>query len=131
MLRAKFTILIIYCLLLTGCAVAIFAAGTAAGIAGYKYYKGTLVVIYEAPFTETWNAALEALARMNISIESSDYDLTSGNIEAKRSDNKPVSISVKYKSTNETEVVIRVGYIGEKEASESIKEWIRKVLFEE
>ena len=102
-----------------------------AGIAGYKYYKGTLVVIYEAPFVETWNAALEALARMNISIESSDYDLTSGNIEAKRSDNKPVSISVKYKSTNETEVVIRVGYIGEKEASESIKEWIRKVLFED
>jgi uncharacterized lipoprotein len=122
---------IISCFLLTGCAapVVFFGAGAAAGVVGYKYYEGALTVIFQSPFMETWDATLTALDRMNIKVESSTHDITSGKVRAKRGEKQPVTISLKYKSAKETEVVIKVGYLGDESASMAIKEEIRKVLF--
>jgi hypothetical protein len=66
-----------------------------------------------------------------IKVERSDRDLTSANIVAKRSDNKPVTISLNYRSANETEAVIRIGHLGNKDASVALKDAIAKVLFGE
>jgi uncharacterized lipoprotein len=124
--------LVVLYFLLTGCgAVVLFGAGAASGVVGYKYYKGTLNVIFQAPYMETWNASLEALKQMDIKVERSDHTLVKGKIQAKNTDQESVTISVKYKSEKETEVVIRVGLLGDKDASMTIKERIRKVLFEE
>ena len=115
---------------LSGCApLVFFGVGTAAGIAGYKYYEGALTVVYQAPYIETWDATLAALKGMNLTIESQEHDLTAGKIKAKRADNEDVRVSLKYKSSNETEAVIRVGLFGDREASHLIKEEIRKILF--
>jgi hypothetical protein len=118
-------------LFLSGCAapVVFFGAGTAAGVTGYKYYRGSLSVVYQAPYMETWDATLKAVENMQMQVQEQKHDLTTGKIVAKRADKKGVHISVKYMSSEETEVVIRVGFLGDQEASMAIKEEIRKVLF--
>lgn len=132
MIRVKCFIIIFFSLMLTGCAALVFlGVGTAAGITGYKYYQGALTVIYKAPYMETWDAALKAIHEMKFKLVSSDHDITQGKIVARRSDDKKVVLSIKYKSSQETEVVIRVGVLGDKEASEAIKEKLRQVLFHE
>lgn len=120
----------LFCFWLAGCVPAVFLGGAAAGIAGYKFYEGSLEVIYQASYTETWDATLRALERMNLKVESKERDLTTGSIKAKQADKKDVHISVTYKSATETEVSIRVGLFGDEKASDMIKEEIRKELFE-
>lgn len=106
-----------------------FAAGTAAGVAGYQYYQGSLTVIYQASYMETWDATLKTLEDMNIKIQEKSHDLTLGKIKAQRAGKTPVLMTVKYKSSKETEVIIRVGWLGDKTASMAIKEGIRNTLF--
>ncbi|MBW1779574.1 MAG: DUF3568 family protein [Deltaproteobacteria bacterium] len=131
MIRVKCVCLAVLLFFSSGCgAVIVAGAGAAAGIAGYKYYKGALTVVYKAPFKKTWDASLTALRQMDCKIERSKHDITAGTIWGKFSDDKVVSISLTYKSANETEAVIRVGAFGEKEASLIVKEKIEKVLSE-
>jgi hypothetical protein len=123
--------IVIPCVLaiLSGCAPLIFfGAGTAAGVAGFKYYDGALTVIYQAPYMDTWDASLSALSRMNLNVEKSDHDVKKGQIAARRPDGTRVTLSVEYKSQNETEAVIRVGFFGDEAASVAIKEKIREIL---
>jgi hypothetical protein len=122
----------ILCFYMTACAAPLIALGlgAAGGVAAYKYYEGTSIVVFKAPFMETWDATLAALEQMNMKVENSSYDQTSGKIGAKRTDNKPVYISVKYKSATETEVTIGVGPLGHKEGSDAIAKKIREILFE-
>jgi hypothetical protein len=115
--------------ILSGCAPLIFfGAGTAAGVAGFKYYDGALSVIYQAPYMDTWDAALNALSQMNLKVEKSNHDLNKGEIVARRPDGTGVTISIEYKSPNETQAVIRVGFFGDEAASVAIKEKIREIL---
>ena len=132
MIRVKCLVLVVLLFLLTGCAgVVFFSAGAATGVVGYKYYKGALTVVFEAPLMKTFDATLTTLENQGIKVERSDRDLTSANIVAKRSDNKPVTISLNYRSANETEAVIRIGHLGNKDASVALKDAIAKVLFGE
>ena len=130
MTKLKCLMSVVFCFLLVSCApLVFFGAGTAAGVAGFKYYQGALTVIYQAPFIETWDGTLKAFEKMNIKVKRSNHDTTSGKIIAKGANGKSIAVSLKYKSANETEAEIRVGYLGDKEASMAIKEGIRKVLF--
>jgi hypothetical protein len=118
-------------LFLTGCgALVLFGAGTAAGIAGYKWYEGALTVVYEAPYEKAWEATLKALEDMESQIQSQKHDITKGTIKGKLKDGKSLSVSLAYKSAQQTEVVIRVGFFGDKDASDVVQENIRKELFE-
>jgi hypothetical protein len=108
----------------------VFFAGTVAGIGSYKYYQGVLTVVYEAPYIDTWDATLKALDALGIEVKKQDHDLIAGKIVAKQRNNKTVSISLKYQSSQETEMNIRVGLFGNKDASDRIKEQIRRILFE-
>jgi hypothetical protein len=130
MVRGRYLLTVLCCVFLTSCApLGFFAAGTAAGIGGYKYYQGALNVIYQAPYIKTWDAALKVLEEMEFTIESKKHDPTTGKIVARRADEKPVTISFKYRSSEETEVMIRVGLFGDRNASMVIKEKIRNKLF--
>ena len=129
MIRSRwFSLAVLLPLLMGRAPLVFFGAGTAAGVAGYKYYKGALIVVYEAPCADTWEASLTALENMMINVDRSSHDLTQGKISGTRSDKKPVSISLEYKSAQKTEVEIRVGILGDKEISMAIKEEIRKSI---
>ncbi len=129
-MRKIITILLFLSFCISSCApVIFFGAGTAAGVAGYKYYQGALMVIYQASFEQTYEATQSALEKMDIQIKSRTKELTSGKIKAQLSDGKSVTIGLKYRSGEETEVVIRVGLFGDENASMVIKDEIRKELF--
>ena len=130
MIRMKHMLSVLLCLMSASCAPILILGGAAAGVAGYKYYEGALEVVYESPFMETWDAALGVLDRMDIEVTNKKHDLTAGKISAMRPDEKDVSLSFKYRSTEETEVSIRVGIFGDEHASDALKEEIRKKLFE-
>ncbi len=132
MLKGKFFLSLLFCFNLVGCAPLIFfGVGTAAGIGGYKYFQGALTVIYQAPYMETWDATLKALKGMDLLVMGKKHDQTAGKIIAKRKDKKDVYIDVKYKTSKETEVRIRVGALGDQDASMAIKDGIRKELYKE
>jgi len=113
----------------SGCVPVALMAGAAAGIAGYKYIEGSLTVIYNAPFKSTWSGSLEALEGMELKIEDKDHGLSSGKIKARRADNTVVSIGMKYLSSDQTEVSIKVGIFGDEKESNNIKDKIAGVLF--
>ena len=130
--RVKCFLPLLLCLCLVGCAgLVFFGAGTAAGVAGYKYYKGSLTVVFQSPYLKTWDGTLKALESLNFTIENQKRDLTAGHIDAKRADSTPVTVSLAYKSAEETEIVIRVGILGDMDASNAVKEEIRRNLFED
>ncbi len=130
MIRIKQMICVLFCLMSAGCAAVVFLGGAAAGVAGYKYYEGALEVIYESSFMETWDAALRVFDRMDIEVKEKKHDLTAGKISAMRADGKEINLSFEYKSKEETVVTIRVGILGDERASNTIKEEIRRELFE-
>lgn len=129
MMKWRYLLPVSFFLFVASCAPLAFVAGTAAGIGGYKYYQGSLSVIFQAPYMETWDATLKALEDMGFQMESKKHDLTSGRIKAKLADSKPVTVSLKYRSSNETDAVIRVGLFGDENASHVIKDKIGKRLF--
>ena len=116
-------------LLFSGCVPVALVAGAAAGIAGYKYFEGALTVVYNAPFKDTWKASLEALEDMDLKIEDKNHKLSSGKIKAKRTDETAVALSMKYLSSDQTEVTIKVGLFGDEAESNNIKDKITDVLF--
>ena len=129
MTKIRYILLIFICLAVTGCAPVLFLGGAASGVAGYKYYEGALTVIYQAPYENTWNAAIKAAEEMSFKIEQRTQELTTGKITCKRSDGTGVKISLKYVSPEETEVSIRVGLFGDENASNVIKDKIGSILF--
>ncbi|MFC1867266.1 DUF3568 family protein [Thermodesulfobacteriota bacterium] len=129
MIKVRYLLLVLLCFFLSSCAPVVFLAGTAAGVGGYKYYEGALKVVYQAPYIKTWDASLKSLEEMGFKIGNSKRDLTSGKIEAKRADDKSVTVSLKYLSSQETEVSIRVGLFGDENASNVIKDKIGNVLY--
>ena len=129
-MNRKIFLPVLLCCCLASCApLVFFGAGTAVGVGAFKWYQGALTVIYQAPYIATWDATLKALEDLKLRIESKKHDLTSGKIAATDTDEKPVTVSLSYRSAQETEVVIRVGFFGDKDASNIIKEKIRKALF--
>ena len=120
--------LLLVLLLLAGCQPLIFfSAGGAAGVMGYKYYKGGLIVVYKAPYAEVWDASIVALKKMGFDVEGSENDLASGEITAKQTDNTPVTITLEFETSETTKATIRVG-LGDKESSVVIKERIQEIL---
>jgi len=130
MRKIRFFSFLACCVLLVGCAAPLifFGAGTAAGIAGFKYYEGALIVTYKAPYIDTWDATNKAFSDLKLTVESAKHDLTEGKVVAKRADGKPVVAVLKYVSAKATEARIRVGTLGDKKASGIIAEQIRKNL---
>jgi uncharacterized lipoprotein len=116
-------------LLFSGCVPAALVAGAAVGIAGYKYFEGALTVVYNAPFENTWNASLEALEGMELKIEDKDHGLSSGKIKARQPDDTVISVGMKYISSEQTEVTIKIGLFGDEKESNNIKDKIAGVLF--
>ncbi len=117
-------------LLFSGCVPVALVAGAAAGIGGYKYFEGALTIVYNAPFKNTWKASLEAVEGMDLKIEAKNHKLASGKIKAKRADETSVTVSMKYLSSDQTEVTIKVGLFGDEAESNNIKDKIAEVLFE-
>ena len=128
--KLKGMILAVVCAACTACApLVLVGAGAAAGVAGVKYYDGSLTVIYHAPLDKTRDATLEVFRDMNITVTLDTRDISSAKIIGKRSDGKPVTVTLAYHTAQDTKADLRVGHLGNEGASMVLKERIRNVLF--
>jgi hypothetical protein len=124
-------VLLVSVLTISSCyPLALVAVGGAAGVGGYQYYqdKGVLEVHIYHPYPAVWDATLRALEDMGYVIESAQKDPTAGKVMAKGEDAAPVVVTLEYESESTTKAVIKVGHIGDKDASLAIKEQIQKAL---
>ncbi|HUT70811.1 MAG TPA: DUF3568 family protein [Desulfatiglandales bacterium] len=110
--------------------LALVAVGGAAGVGGYQYYqdKGVLEARIYHPYRAVWDATLRALEDLGYAIESAQQEPSAGKVMAKGEDNTPVVVTLEYESDSITKAAIRVGHLGDKDASLAIKEQIQKTL---
>ena len=126
----KFTVMaMLISFVFTGCAPVAFIGGAALGVGGYKYYNGSLVVIYKAPFDKVWEASGLALEKLEYQVYESNKKMTSGKMETAGSIKERVTLKFKYVSLEETEVSIRVGLLGDEIISNKIKDKISEIAF--
>ena len=110
--------------------LALVAVGGAAGVGGYQYYqdKGVLEARIYHPYAAVWDATLRALEDLGYAIESAQKEPTAGKVMARGEDNTPVVVTLEYESESITKAGIKVGHMGDKDASLAIKEQIQKAL---
>jgi hypothetical protein len=124
-------VLLVAVLTLSSChPLALVAVGGAAGVGGYQYYqdKGVLEARIYHPYSAVWDATLRALEDLGYVIESAQTGSTAGKVMAKGEDAAPVVVTLEYESESATKAGIKVGHIGDKDASLAIKEQIQKAL---
>jgi hypothetical protein len=125
-------ILAIACLMclfcLGGCApLLIGGAAIGAGSGTYMYVNGELRVEYNAPFEKVRTACEMAIAELGGKEVVPDWKIGVGTIKT-RIQNEKVKLTIEYKTKEATLLSIRVGYIGNKQSSQLIKDKVSEYL---
>jgi hypothetical protein len=133
MIKKKLTPLVLLCCLLIGptaCTRAIVAGAAAVGVGvgSYFYVKGELERDYHVPIARVWQATLQAVEELNLSIESKEHDAFYGKIKGTMADGTDFKIELKRESENLTNVGVRIGAFGDKTKSEAIHDKIHSNL---
>ncbi|MBP7765827.1 MAG: DUF3568 domain-containing protein [Deltaproteobacteria bacterium] len=114
--------------LLSGCAALVVGgAAVGAGTGTYLYINGELKTDYFAPFDKVWNACEKTVADLRGTQVQPAKEIAQGKITALINDDK-VHIEVTYRGKNSTSVAIRVGLIGDKQASQFLHDKIAENL---
>lgn len=101
---------------LGGCAVV--AAGMAGG-GTYAYVSGWGKKVYNVDLDVAYDAAVAACRALDLKIESREQHLSDAEIRALDGDTD-VWIDLESKNPRVTEIAVRVGYLGDKVASERV-----------
>jgi hypothetical protein len=112
---------------LSGCEVALIGAGAGVGVGTYRYIEGSVESLYPLSYNSAWDAANTALANLYISVSNSINEGIQGTIEAVRKDGTNVTIKLKDKGQNVTDISVRVGFWGNRKDAERIHEEIKAV----
>jgi len=127
--RYLVTVWLLPILLLGSCTtVAMVGVGAGAGVGSYSYVRGELALDYPYSLDDTWNASLKAVEKLDIQLVKQGRDSLGGKITGKRTDGKVLLIKVKNKGLGVTNVAVRVGTFGDREASRKIQETILSIL---
>lgn len=119
-MKKNFLTLILSFSILNGCAAIWLGAGAGVGVVGYKYYEGELETRYYASYEKVYNACKLSLKNLNIIIEKQYKDPIEAHLEGIRPNGTKVKITIKNVGTYKL-VKIRVGFLGDLEASKLIK----------
>jgi uncharacterized lipoprotein len=129
MIKTGIKTCLLFLILISGCAPLVFVGGAIVGVGGYKYVEGAMTVVYQAPYENTWDSSIKALDELGYKIAEKKEKVGSGKIYTEGPETKKVTLSFKYMSQEETEVIIRVGLFGDENASNVIKDKIADILF--
>lgn len=116
---------VIFVFLLSGCATALVVGGAAvgAGTGTYLYVNGELRTDYAASFDHVWAACERTVAELRGTEVQPTREIARGSINAVINDEK-VKINVSYRAKNQTNVAIRVGWLGNKMSSQLLHDKI-------
>jgi hypothetical protein len=116
-------------LALGGSGCVLFVAGAvAAGVGTYAYINGESKENEAASLDRTWNATQAAMKDMQFAVITQAKDAWSGELTARNSADKKITISLKRLSETVTEIRVRVGTFGDEAQSRMILEKIRNHL---
>jgi hypothetical protein len=104
------------------------AAAAAVGAGTYYYIKGDLKRNYEASMDKAWQACVQSVAELKLTVESKQHDAFTGVIKGKMADGKGFEINLKRLGENLTEVGVRIGTFGDRVRSEAIHDKILSTL---
>ena len=120
--------LAILVLLLSGCTAALVGgAAVGAGTGTFVYMKGERKTDYSQSFDSVWKACEKTVADMRGLDVMPAKEIGKGTISA-LIDGEKVDIAITYKARNLTTVSVRVGLIGNKQASQLIHDKIEDNL---
>ena len=121
-LRSIICLLMMSFFLLQGCGALIGAGvGAGAAAAGYHYSQGNFQTTYNYPLDKAVDASLTGLKQSGVNVTGTDKDATRALIMGTRgSDKAPARVELKPRGPNSTEANIRVGKIGDEQASMAI-----------
>lgn len=115
-------------LLISGC-VALFAAGgVAAGAGGYAWAKGKLSFITAHNIMQCHDAAIAALADLDVAVTGDTTDMLSGKIYGRTALNEGITIDLEPQARDITKIEVRVGFWGDRAQSERIADQIKRHL---
>ena len=128
-MRAKSTAVVVALLGLVlvayGCAA---VAGAAAGAGTYAWTQGKLSFSTPDPVPEVQDAVLDAFEELDIQMTEQEVDPLGGTIKGITETGEEVTIDLQPQAEDITEVEIRVGFFGDRGASERIADAIRANL---
>ncbi len=110
--------------LVCGCAVALVGAGAGT----VAYLKGNLEAVLDNDIDQSYQAALKALDKLEISATKKEKDALSAVIVGRTAADKKVTIRLKTAENNLTKLSVRVGVFGDQAQSQLIYDEIRKHL---
>jgi hypothetical protein len=113
-------------LITTGCRAII--AGTATGAGVYTYQKGEVLRSCPEAYTKTVGICLDALKELKLAINIKQSNGIKTRIDAKQTDDTPMTVKVSNIAPQITEVSVRTGVFGvwDKKVSELIHATIAK-----
>lgn len=102
--------------------IAILASGCSKSIEGsqFNYASGNLSAMLSADVQQSYDASLKACEQLQLGVSEKSKDVLGAQIVTKTSADKKVIISLKRVSDMNTEIVIGVGTIGDKEISTTL-----------
>lgn len=100
-----------------GCAALV--AGGAAGAGTYVWTEGNLQRDYQASLDQTYQAAMGAVQELGLQVQEREQSMSEASIEAVQNDTT-YRINLDSKGENLTTVGVRVGIMGDRQASERV-----------
>lgn len=102
--------------------------GAAAGAGGISYVKGALSKNLEADVEEAHKATLKALKGLKMFIKSEELNRHSAVVKAEFDDGEEAKVFIDAVTEHVSKVTIRVGFMGDRDASQVILNAIQKQL---
>lgn len=91
------------------------------GSGSVTYAKGEFEQIHAAGFDRVWTATLRALDQLRIRVTETEKGDGTGTVSAVGADRTAVQVSLSGRGDGTTAVKVRVGSLGDREASEAIQ----------
>ena len=104
------------------------AALLVGGAGGVVYYKGTLREDLDVPLDDVWEASMSTVEEMELDITGKAKDWLAGTIVALSAYGEEVKIVLKALPGEKTRVAIRIGVLGDREASRILLDAINEQL---
>ncbi|WP_461833555.1 DUF3568 family protein [Desulfothermus sp.] len=127
-MKFKNYFLILFFVNLYGCAIFWFGAGAGVGVTGYKYLNGQLEFTCNNSLNHVYRATKLTFDSLKIELSSEYRDLLEAKIIGIRKNGDKVTVKMKNIGNNSTWVGIRIGFLGDREASLVIKNKILSYL---
>ena len=126
--RLYLMIALAYLAISTGCIALVVGAGAGAGT--FAYVDGQLSRTYQADYQTTYRACKGILADLKQPVLEEKTDGIQTTIRSQRSDETPMTITIRIIDPEWTEVTVRTGYIGvwKKEISKQFHEFLAERL---